>query len=205
LRIKLSNSQASPSSLRESRASREFYFRFRSRRSVFVFALPKRGSRAPYGAKSPCPCKEHGTDPAGPASPYGAPLRRLQSLGPRCPLTPAWPFGSGRGHGTSPGRLFYAGRPIQGLPGPRYAKTAGAGAAPHPRSDRSAERPSVDGDDSDLCERRIAIQIKIFVKGGSHGANRAGSRGRGLERIVGTCPPKLSCPNRSRVYPRSAN
>ena len=48
---------------------------------VSVFT-PIRGSRAPHGAKSPRPCKEHGTDPAGPASPYGAPLRRFQSLVP---------------------------------------------------------------------------------------------------------------------------
>jgi hypothetical protein len=32
-------------------------------------------------------------------------------------------------------------------------------------------------DESDLRENRIAIQIKIFIKGGLHGVNRAGSAG----------------------------
>ena len=52
-------------------------------------------------------------------------------------------------------------------PGTAVSETAGAGAAPPPRSVRSAERPSVDGDKSDLCESRIAIHIKIFLEGGS--------------------------------------
>jgi hypothetical protein len=73
----------------ENRASREFYFRFRSPKGAF-HVTPKRGSRAPQSAESPCPCKEHGTDPAGPASPYGAPLRRLKSLGPRFPCPEAF-------------------------------------------------------------------------------------------------------------------
>jgi hypothetical protein len=62
---------------------------------------PKRGSRAPQSAESPCPCKEHGTDPAGPASPYGAPLRRFQSLGPRLPLVRK-PFGFREGARNEP-------------------------------------------------------------------------------------------------------
>ena len=91
LQIELSNSQASSSFSRADynrRAISDCHLRSRcgSRASLcFLSDGPspsQRGSRAPYGAKSPCPCKEHGTDPAGPASPYGAPLRRLQSLVP---------------------------------------------------------------------------------------------------------------------------
>ena len=71
----------------ETRASCRFYFRFRSPKGASLFCS-QRGSRAPYGAPGmPALAKEHGTDPAGPASPYGAPLRRFQSLGPRFPLT----------------------------------------------------------------------------------------------------------------------
>ena len=67
------------------------------------------------------------------------------TLGPRCPLAPAWPFGSGRGHGTSPRRLSYAGRPDPRSPGVMSAKSWPQ--APLPLHVRFArERPSCEGE-----------------------------------------------------------
>ena len=140
--VSTSPGHAPPSSLRESRASREFYFRWLPQMRERIICSLKRGSRAPFGAERTVPWQGARDRLASRPRRNGAPLRRLKSLGPRCPLTPAWPFGSGRGHGPSPRRLFYAGRPIQGLPGPRSAKIVGAGAAPPSHLARLRRRPS---------------------------------------------------------------
>ena len=50
-------------------------------------------------------------------------------------------------------------------PGTAVCETAGAGAAPPPRSVRSAERPSVDGDESDICPiMKFSQEDKIVAK-----------------------------------------
>jgi hypothetical protein len=103
--------------------------------------LPKEGAERRRAHPGCLPFAKDRRRPCEAGSPYGAPLRRFQSLVPHLKGT------------LTLGLIMGREAALQGLPGPRCAKTAGAGAAPHPRSDRSRERPSVDRDDSDLYSR----------------------------------------------------
>ena len=99
--IRLSNSHASsghaPSSSLRKTARAQFVLSLVAPEGAFGLLPQMREQSAVRRRATACPCKEHGTDPAGPASPYGAPLRRFQSLGPRFPLAPVGLSAPGRG------------------------------------------------------------------------------------------------------------
>ena len=168
--------------VRLSRAS-SVLFSFASR-SVFVRSLKEREQSAVGRTRDAVPLDEARRRPCEAGSPYGAPLRRFKSLVPHFPC-PA--LAGERLRDIDPGpRIGPGGFPPR-TPGTAVCETAGAGAAPHPRSDFA--RPSAPlwmGMRSTLAERQISSTDKNFFNRGSHGANRAGSRGRGLVRIVGS-------------------
>ena len=111
---------------------------------------PIRGSGAPYGAGVESVLPEHGDQPCDrPASPYGAPPRRLPTLGPRFPNVPgaaAFATGlAGRGKERALGVCLTPGGLVQGRPGSRV-RIVTAGAAPPSHSARLQSAPQVKGD-----------------------------------------------------------
>ena len=165
--IQLSNSQvfsehASSSSLGAgpARAS-DFLFDMRSRKSaerVFapnegavLVAPSKRGAERRKAHPGCLPFAKDRRRSCETGSPYGAPPRRLKSLGPRFPLAPisqafAW---SGGCKDRALGVYLAPGGRVQGLPG-LWLRTTGAGAAPPSRSVAPRERPHAKGDGSDI-------------------------------------------------------
>ena len=86
-------------------------------------------------------------------------------LSPWCPTSPAW---LEREQGIDPGPRNGPGGCPPRTPGTTVSETAGAGAAPHPRSVRLQRRPSVDRDGFDLAERQISSTDKNFSQRGFH-------------------------------------
>ena len=129
--LQLSNSQASSSSLRKS-ARAQFVFRLAPRRGAS--SLPKREQSAVGRTRDACPLRRSRRRPCEAGSPYGAPLRRLN---PWCPTSFAPAFaGGGSIRDIHPGPHNGPGGCHPRTPGTAVSETAGAGAAPHPRSVR---------------------------------------------------------------------
>ncbi len=170
--IQFSNSHASSSSRRESRASPVLFFVGRSVTSGFFFSLPQiEGAERHWRQKIPCSV-EHG------AGLRRDRLRQRRSTAASSRLSPR-PWGlaslwsrsrpiSGRREGckASLGVYLTPGGLIQGRPG-LWLRTTGAGAAPRPHSARLQSIPQADGDASGLCRQPVSVHNKISSEGGS--------------------------------------
>jgi hypothetical protein len=118
------------------------------KRSSSSFVLSnEREQSAVKRTRDACSCKEQATDPAGPASPYGAPLRRLTNLGAPLALLAPLAFAAGDGRGKeralgvclTPGGTSKAARD-------HGVRTTTAGAAPRSHSARLQSIPAANGD-----------------------------------------------------------
>jgi hypothetical protein len=132
--IQLSNSQASSLSRTASRASFGFSFRWLPHIEGADCLLPKEGAERRRAHPGCLPFAKDRRPACEPASPYGAPLRRLKSLVPHCPLPRLSPV-VGRVRDIDPGPRIGPGGCPPRTPGTAVSETAGAGAAPHPRLD----------------------------------------------------------------------
>jgi hypothetical protein len=125
-----------------------FYFRW----------LPQvREQSAAKRTRDACPCEDRRRS-CETGSPYGAPLRRLWTVGPLCLAGASGGVTGpdiirrrdGRFH---PEPLSGPGGLLHTSPGTTTANRGRRVAAPHPRQASPAERPSVDGDASNLYRR----------------------------------------------------
>ena len=139
-------------------------FRWPLRHERFLLSLPQKEGAERRRARGQRPCRSStatGLDhfrgrPRLTALHCGVFSALASTLGPRCPLAPAWPFGSGRGHGTSPRRLSCAGRPDPGSPGITIANRDRRRRSPFTFGSL-ANAPQVKGDECELRVRAIGV------------------------------------------------
>jgi hypothetical protein len=151
------------------RASFGFYFRFAPRREL-LFTPSKEGAERREAQRVRALARS--TGPILPDRPRLTALHCgvFNPWGPAC-LARGFrrlsPPGPGKAQGTSPGRHNAPGG-CPRTPGTTTSDSRGRRRRSPSASGSPAQTPlSAKGDESDLCERRIAIHIKIFSKGGS--------------------------------------
>ena len=144
---------------------------------------PKEGAERRMAHRDACPCKEHGTGLARPASPYGAPLRRLKSLVPHF-LSSGFRRWREGVRDIDPGPRNGPGGCPPRTPGTTGAKPRAQAPLPlHISASPAQNAPLAKGDEFRLIAKdRSQSMIKI-IKCHSPGTKRAGSRRSRLGRF----------------------